>query len=96
MTDAPRIIDGATVLQVADLSQASPTGRTRHVVGDDEVRTFAALALVRHGSDPGIYLLYCDDEWRAVTDTYHESVDQAVAQAEFEFGRLEFLPVEPS
>jgi hypothetical protein len=95
MNDVPRIIDGATVLQVADLSRASQTGRTRHVVGGKEMTAFAALALAHYDSDPGIYLLYCDETWRAITDTYHESVDQAVAQAEFEFGPLDFQPVEP-
>ena len=88
----PETIDGAKILQVADLESATPTGRTRHVVGGQEVDAFASLALAQYPGDPGIYLLYCDRDWNAVTDTYHDDRDHAIAQAEYEFGPLRFVP----
>lgn len=90
--DAPRTINGATVLQVADIADLMPTGRTRHVIGDSDAPPFAALAIAKFDSAPGYYLYYCDDDWNPLTDTYHASVEQAIAQAEFEFGSLNFYP----
>lgn len=94
MIEPPASIDGATVIAVADLRGVSPTGRTRHVVRGDEVTHFAALAIARYDSDPGFYLFYCDSSWKTVTDTYHETVEGAKAQAEFEFGQVTFRNVE--
>lgn len=91
MNAPPAVIDGATVLRVADLSSAVPTGRTRHNVKGEEARGFAGLAIAIYDDDPGVYLFYCDEQWRAVTDTYHDTLDAAAAQAEFEFGPLTFV-----
>ena len=90
MRSAPPTIDGARVLLVADLSNATVTGDTRHVVDGSEIEDFATLAIVQYGGDEGVYLLYCDDDWRTVTDTHHDSVAEAVSQAEFEFESVEF------
>jgi hypothetical protein len=67
-----------------------PTGRTRHVVNGEDAAGFAALAIAKYDSDPGFYLFYCDGEWRVVTDTYHDTVEAAITQAEFEYGALTF------
>ncbi len=75
MITPPEQIDGATVLKVADLSNATPTGRTRHVVAGEQAPAFAVLAIAKYESDPGFYLFYCDAEWRAITDTYHETIE---------------------
>lgn len=91
--ESPSTIDGGTVLYVADLDRATKTGRTRHVVSGQEVSDFAALAIVKYDSDSGVYLFYCDKNWNSVTDTYHENVDRAIEQAEFEFGSLRFIDV---
>jgi hypothetical protein len=93
VTAVPLTIDGAEVLQTAGLASATPTGRTRHVVGDAKVDGFAGLAIARYPGDEGVYLFYCDADWTAVTDTLHESVEAAMRQAEFEFDGLEFVEV---
>jgi hypothetical protein len=87
----PPVIDGAQVLKIADLSQARPTHATRHVVKGQEVGDFAGLALARYDEQSGVYLFYCDRNWKTVTDTYHETLELAIAQAEFEFGSLTFI-----
>ena len=38
-----------------------------------------------HEGDRGFYLLGCDHEWKAVTDTWHQTLQEAMAQAEFEY-----------
>lgn len=93
MKAVPPTIDGAEVLQVADLASATPTGRTRHAVGNAEVGNFAGLAIAHYAGKIGVYLFYCDENWVAITDTFHDSVEQAVRQAEFEFDRVAFTTV---
>lgn len=93
MTEPPKKIDGAEVLQVARLDHSTPTGRTRHAIAGREVTAFAGLALAQYDDDPGVYLFYCDKDWNAVTDTYHDNLENAIAQAEFEFYPIEFAPV---
>lgn|SRR5215469_2204372 len=91
MTKPPHEIDKAKVLRVADLSGTVPTGATRHVVDGRVVGNFAALAIVQYETETAVYLFYCDAEWNAITDTFHDNIDGAVAQAEFEFGPLKFI-----
>ena len=96
MKAAPRSIDSARVLLVADLEDASVTGNTRHVVYGAEVTEFAALAITQYDGDEGVYLFYCDEAWETVSDTYHDSVEDAISQAEFEFEPVEFRSPEPN
>jgi hypothetical protein len=94
MEQPPEFLDRARVLQVASLARSQPTGKTRHVVGGDEVGDFAAVAIARYDEEPtGVYLFYCDRGWNVVTDTWHEDVESAVQQANFEFGLLAFEEV---
>jgi hypothetical protein len=78
------------VLCVADLKASTGTRRTRHIIDGIEEHRFSALAITKYLDDPGVYLLYCDDDWNAVTDIYHDSIEHAIAQASFEFGPLDF------
>ena len=91
MRRPPELLDGAAVLKVADLSSAVPTNATRHVVEGRTVSGFAGLALAKYSADPGLYLFYCDADWNIVTDTYHATMDEAIAHAEFEFGSVAFV-----
>jgi hypothetical protein len=93
--EIPKTIDGADVLPVADLRNASPTGRTKHFGPSGELSGFRTVALASYSEDPGVYLFYCDDAWKALTDTYHDDLEGAVAQAEFEFGRLDWIGASP-
>jgi hypothetical protein len=88
--EVPAEIDGARVLQVADLSHTTPTGRTRHYREDELQTGFAALALAQYDADSGIYLLYCDENWTCLNDTHHDDLAEAKAQAEFEFDGVTF------
>jgi hypothetical protein len=62
-----------------------PTGKTHHYRGGVECSPPAELRIVQFSEDSGFYLLYIDDRGVELTDTYHETVDEAKAQAEFEF-----------
>ena len=43
----------------------------------------SALAIVM--GETGVFLFYCDREWQVLADTWHSSVAEAKAQAEFEY-----------
>lgn len=63
-----------------------PTGKTRHRYGTLEIPPPSTLAIANYPDAPGFYLLHFDKEGNELTDTYHESVEEAKAQAEWEFG----------
>jgi hypothetical protein len=84
MTPAPSKIDGAKVIATAVVDgTVRPTGGTVHRGPDGVIPPASALAIVE--SETSFYLLYCDREWQVLTDTWHLSVSDAKAQAEFEY-----------
>jgi hypothetical protein len=95
MRAPPVEIGGGRVLHFAVVdSEVRPTGGTRHSVGQivagelvpgSPMPPFAALAIVTYADDAGYYLLYLDDDWNEVTDTWHETLEHAISQAEFEY-----------
>lgn len=62
-----------------------PTGRTRHYLGEEELPPPVELRIVQYPGDSGYYLFYCDDSGTELTDTYHDSLEEAFDQAEWEF-----------
>jgi hypothetical protein len=75
------------VLQEIELTaQHRPTGNTRHFRDGATLGPPAKLRIVRFADDPGFYLLYLDADGNELTDTWHEALDLAQRQAEFEFG----------
>lgn len=82
----PLELDGAKVLLYATLQKEhKPTANTKHYLGGDLMQPSSGLAICRYGNDEGFYLFYCDSDWNVVTDTYHESIEDAKNQAEFEY-----------
>ncbi len=61
------------------------TGNTKHYKGNELLPRPAELRIVKHSVDRGFFLYYCDDNGDCLTDTYHESTQHAMEQAEFEF-----------
>jgi hypothetical protein len=94
-TGPPEEIGGATVLRLAVVDEnVRPTGATKHLLGaivggelvpGRPLGPFAALAIVRYSDCEGYYLLYLDEVWDEVTDTWHETVEDAMRQAEWEY-----------
>jgi hypothetical protein len=81
-----REIDGAEVLETAEIEgRAVPTGSTRHIGPSGAMGPVPFLAIARYVGEAGVYLFYCDSNWAVQSDTFHESVAIAKAQAEFEY-----------
>lgn len=76
----------AKTLKHVALDGHSPTGRTRHAFRNVDVGPSTALRIVQYDEDPGFYLIHSDANGREIADTYHETIDDAMAQAEWEFG----------
>ncbi|MEU4807128.1 hypothetical protein [Actinosynnema sp. NPDC023587] len=90
----PRVLDGAQVELVALRGQDQvATGATRHSVAGFP-QLVVGLAIARYEDDSSAYLFYCNSEWEVMSDTYHDSIDAAVAQARWEFENLSFSPLE--
>jgi hypothetical protein len=66
-------------------------GRTKHTLSDGHgVRPFppfTSLAITRFGEEPGYYLMHICDAGLG-TDTWHETLEEALHQPEWEFGVL--------
>lgn len=91
MNAPPPILDRAQVLRYAILDR----GVTRTVATIHRVRSVVmgpaeALAICTYADENGYYLFYCDSEWNVVTDTFHESLERAIHQAEYEYMGLAF------
>ena len=87
MGPAPSELDGSRVLATAIVGGAvRPTGATIHRGPDGVVPSASALAIVT--GETGVFLFYCDSEWQVLADTWHSSVSEAKAQAEFEYAGI--------
>jgi len=62
-----------------------PTSSCQQVVDGELQGPAAGLAICRHDDEEACYLFGCDEEWNAVTDTWHETLEKALQQAEFEY-----------
>lgn len=63
-----------------------PTGATSHRVDGKPVEAAAELRVMQFEGDPGFYLIHLDKSGEELTDTYHETIEQAFEQAHFEYG----------
>ena len=86
MVEAPRAIDGANVICFAPIDERHrPTGSCRHTVNGALQGPMAGLAVCQYEGEGGFYLFGCDADWTCITDTWHETLEEALHQAEFEY-----------
>jgi hypothetical protein len=75
-----------------------PTGKTRHFkaievnldleelyIEKSALRPPKSLEIIQFEGDKAYYLIYKDEFDQELTDTYHESLESAINQAEWEF-----------
>jgi len=84
MNAPPRHING--LVEVVLFSpidfRHQPTGKCWHTGVHGKI---AGLAICKQAGETGYYLFGCNYDWNPITDTWHESVAEAKAQAEFEY-----------
>lgn len=87
MKQPPQRIGGAKVVRWSAIDgRHRPTGMCRHVTGGVLQEPAAALAICQHDAERAFYLFGCDAEWNVVTDSWHATLEEALEQAEFEYG----------
>lgn len=73
------------VLKEVLLTNKVPTGKTKHIIEGSVVSSFYKLQIAQYNKDSGYYLFYLDEDDDVVTDTYHDTIEHAERQADFEF-----------
>jgi hypothetical protein len=95
----PRIADARVICYTPIDHRHRYTGRTKHIAGGVPTGTGAAshfeggvlmgqpagLAICQVDGETCYYLFGCDAEWCSFSDTWHETLEDAMAQAEHEF-----------
>lgn len=61
------------------------TGNTKQIVGGVVLGPAAGLVICQYSDDTAFYLFGCDAQWKSQSDTWHEELEDAKAQAEFEY-----------
>ena len=59
-------------------------GKKPHPEGS-KVSGIAGLIIMKEDSEDAYYLFGCNSDWTTLTDTWHETLEKAKDQAEFEF-----------
>ena len=77
--------DYTIIKQIALGPRHIPTGKTRHTNGIEELPHPTVLKMVQYTNDAGFYLIRFDSNGKEITDTFHKSTEDAMAQAEFEY-----------
>lgn len=86
MLKPPANLDEAKVLYYTSIDERHmPTGATQHWVADELLGSAAGLAICQYNKDDAFYLFYCDRAWNVITDTCHQSLEDAFDQAELEY-----------
>jgi hypothetical protein len=82
----PRQIGGAEVICFTPIdARHCLTGNCKQIVAGILQGPAAALAVCRYPGEDGYYLFGCNAAWECVTDTWHQTLEEAKAQAEFEY-----------
>jgi hypothetical protein len=86
MNNCPPKIGDATVIEWAFVDETvRATGNTVHRINGPVLGTVPGLAICQYEHDNAFYLIYCSEQWDPYTDTWHQSIEDAKAQAEFEY-----------
>jgi hypothetical protein len=86
MGPPPRQLDGAEVLCYALIDEMCHwTNHCKHTVSGEQIGPVSALAICKYADAEGYYLFYCDSSWEVVTDTWHDTIERAKDQSEFEY-----------
>jgi hypothetical protein len=79
MTNRP-----VTLKRVVLNDQHLRPGRTKHTINGADFPPFVSLEIVQYPNDKSFYLFHITADGK-IADTWHESVEAAMDQTEFEF-----------
>jgi hypothetical protein len=86
MNPCPPIVGSAVVICYSPIDERHLfTGKCKQIVGGQLMGAMAGLAICQYAGEDAFYLFGCDADWESVTDTWHETLDEAKEQAEYEY-----------
>jgi hypothetical protein len=86
MKECPEKIGGAKVILYTFIDNTHKfTGKCKQIVGGQLRGPMAGLAICQYEGEDSVYLFGCGEDWQAVTDTWHQTLEEAIDQAEFEY-----------
>lgn len=86
MNAIPREVGDAKVVLYSPIDHRHRhTGNCRQIVDGALMGAAAGLAICKDDEEGAYYLFGCDENWETLTDTWHQSMDEAKRQAEFEY-----------
>jgi len=84
----PDTIGNAKVICYAVVNLCLPTANTRHFVKGELQGPAYGMAICQYKPNGGYYLFRCNDKWIEFADTWHETVEDAKDQAEYEYAGI--------
>ena len=82
----PQEMGGAKVVLYTPIDERHKhTGNCKQVVAGVLMGAAAGLAICQYEGENSFYLFGCDAKWNTVTDTCHDTLEDAMAQAKFEY-----------
>ena len=97
MRPCPSIVGGARVVCYTPIdARHVKTEKTVHLDAGQQIEDPKGLAICQYDGDDAYYLFGCNEEWESQSDTWHETLDDAKCQAEFEYAgtSLTWLPAQ--
>ncbi len=86
MRPIPDTVGGAKVICYTPIdTRHRHTGNTKQIVGGVLLGPAKGLAICQYDGESAFYLFGCDEEWNSLSDTWHETLEDAKEQAEFEY-----------
>src|SRR5262245_24715332 len=86
MKPCPPIVGNARVICYTPIDERHRfTGACKQIVAGQLMGAMAGLAICQYEGETAFYLFGCDADWQTVTDTWHETLDDAKHQAQFEY-----------
>lgn len=79
-------IGSAKVILYTEIDERhNHTGNCMQIVSGKVMGAAAGLAICQYEGEENFYLFGCDENWNTITDTWHETLEDAKDQAEFEY-----------
>lgn len=88
--ECPKEIGGAKVIGFAVVEpEYKHTGNTKQIVAGETKGVATAMIIAQYENDSAYYVFGCySQEWTTETDTWHEDLDDAVEQLDWEYEDL--------
>jgi len=86
MNFVPEMIGGAKVICASAIDERHQfTGGCKQIVAGQLMGQMAGLAICQYEGEDNYYLFGCDEDWSSATDTWHQSLEEALDQVEYEY-----------